>query len=124
MPPIAIWNETVGEPITATVEGLANPFLGGTPNKNDHSWITVDYLGNASNTVSSSVSSRKASFIDAAVGYPASDATWTGLVSGAPGIPFSMSVTFTPQQTGWFYVYLKCQHQYLETYFDPVVTLS
>ena len=44
-PPIAIWNDTTGSAVTATVEGI---WGGGAVPLDDEIWLDVEYLGDAS----------------------------------------------------------------------------
>ena len=43
-PPIAIWNDTTGSAVTATVEGI---WGGGAVPNDDEVWLEVEYLGDA-----------------------------------------------------------------------------
>ena len=115
-PPIAIWNDTVGSAVTATVEGI---WGGGAVPNDDDIWIDVEYLGDASSPQGSFVNDGKADLLTAAAGQASSSATWGGSTTA-----FKLAVTFTAQQKGWVYARVKCAKASSTFYIDPMVTLS
>jgi hypothetical protein len=115
-PPIAIWNDTVGSAVTATVEGI---WGGGAVPNDDDIWIDVEYLGDASSPQGSFVNDGKADLLATAAGQSSSSATWGGSTT-----KFKLNVTFTPQQKGWIYARVKCGKASSTFYIDSLVTLT
>ncbi|MBZ9759505.1 hypothetical protein LB553_01210 [Mesorhizobium sp. CA8] len=112
--PIAIWNDTTGSSITATIEGIAASL----PN-NDEIWIEVEYLGSASSPKSSFVRTCPADTLAAAAAVTTSSSTWGGSTSA-----FKLAATFTPQQKGWIFVRVCAAKASATFYIDPKITLS
>jgi hypothetical protein len=115
-PPIAIWNDTVGAPVTATVEGV---WGGGAVPNDDDIWLDVEYLGDASSPQGSFVHDGKADLLAAAAGQASSSASWGGSTT-----KFKLACTFTPQQAGWIYARVKCAKPSSTFYIDPMIVLS
>ena len=115
-PPIAIWNDTTGSSITATVEGI---WGGGAVPNDDDVWLDVEYLGDASSPQGSFVNDGKADLLATAAGQTSSSATWGGSTT-----KFKLDVSFTPQQKGWIYARVKCAKASSTFYIDPLVTLT
>ena len=115
-PPIAIWNDTTGASVTATVEGI---WGGGAVPNDDEIWLDVEYLGDNSSPQGSFVNDGKADLLTAAAGQTASSETWGGSTT-----KFKLAVTFTPQQKGWIYARVKCAKASSTFYVDPLVTLT
>lgn len=114
--PIAIWNEDTGSSITATVEGI---WGGGAVPNNDDIWIEAVYLSDASSPLGTRVSGTKAGFSATNSALASSSETWSGSTTA-----FKMTVTFTPQQKGFIYVYVMVGRASATFYVDPKVTLS
>lgn len=115
-PPIAIWNDTTGTAVTATVEGI---WGGGAVPNDDDIWLEVEYLGDSSSPQGSFVNDGKANLIVTAAGQTSSSETWGGSTT-----KFKLGVTFTPQQKGWIYARVKCAKASSTFYIDPLVTLT
>jgi hypothetical protein len=113
--PIAIWNDTVGSSVTATVEIVASGAL-----NNDDVWLEVEYLGSASSPQASFATSTKANNLATGTALTASGATW----ASSPGSPQVLSVSFTPQQAGDIRCTVKVGKASQTVYVDPKVTLS
>ncbi|WP_136617077.1 MULTISPECIES: hypothetical protein [Mesorhizobium] len=113
-PPIAIWNDTTGSPVTATVECRAAAI----PN-DDELWLEVEYLGDASSPQGSFVSDVKATLLTAAAAQTSSSESWGGSTAS-----FKLDVTFTPQQKGWVLARVKAGKASATFYVDPKVTLT
>jgi hypothetical protein len=77
-PPIAVWNDTVGSPITATVEGM---WIGPAPPLEDQCWIDVQYLADAASPLAALINDSKASLLAVAAAQTASSATWNGVAA-------------------------------------------
>lgn len=115
-PPIAIWNDTTGAPVTATVEGVWGG--GAVPNDNDI-WVDVEYLADASSPQASFVNDGTVDLLATAAAQTSSSATWGGSTT-----KFKLNVSFTPQQKGWLYARIKCAKPSSTFYVDPLVTLT
>lgn len=115
-PPIAIWNDTTGSSVTATVEGI---WGGGAVPNDDDVWIDVEYLGDAASPQASFVNDGKADLLATAAGQTTSSATWGGSTT-----KFKLNVSFTAQQKGWIYCRVKCAKASSTFYVDPLVTLT
>lgn len=115
-PPIAIWNDTTGSAVTATVEGIWGG--GAVPNDNDI-WVEIEYLGDASSPQASFVNDGTADLLTAAAGQSSSTETWGGSTT-----KFKLAATFTAQQKGWIYARARCAKAASTFYIDPLVTLT
>lgn len=113
--PIAIWNDTVGSPVTATVEIVAAGAL-----NNDDVWLEVEYLGDAASPQASFANSTKANNLATGTALAASTATW----ASSPGAPQKLSVTFTPQMKGDVVCRVYVGKAAQTVYVDPYPTLS
>lgn len=114
--PISVMNETVGSPVTVTIEGV---WGGGAVPNNDDIWIEAVYLSSTSTPISSRVSGGKASILSSSAALAASSETWGGSTT-----KFKMSVTFTPQQVGPVDVYIRVGDASATYYVDPKPVLS
>jgi hypothetical protein len=114
MSPIAIWNDTVGSPITVTVEGIASA----VPN-NDEVWMGVEYMSSATSLLGARVTTNKVVLATAAANT-SSSSTWGGALTGK----FKMAVTVTPQQKGPITVYVKVGKPSTTVYIDPFITVT
>jgi hypothetical protein len=115
-PPIAIWNDTTGSSVTATVEGIWGG--GAVPNDNDV-WVDVEYLSDASSPIASFVNDGTADLLATAAAQTTSSVTWGGSTT-----KFKLNVSFTPQQKGFIYARVKCAKASSTFYIDPLVTLT
>lgn len=115
-PPIAIWNDTTGSAVTATIEGI---WGGGAVPNDDEIWVEAEYLGDASSPMATFVNDSKANVLAAAAGQDAGSGTWGGSTT-----KFKLAVIFTPQQKGWVLLRVKAAKVSSTFYVDPKVTLS
>ncbi|WP_147377677.1 hypothetical protein [Mesorhizobium waimense] len=115
-PPIAIWNDTTGSSVTATIEGIWGG--GAVPNNNDI-WLEVEYLGSASSPNASFVHNSKADILASSSALAAGSGTWGGSTT-----KFKLAVTFTPQQKGWILAYVNAGAASSTFYIDPKITLT
>jgi len=114
--PFSFWNDTVGSPITVTVEGISG--LGAVPN-NDDIWLEAEYPGSSSSPLASFASSGKADSLASNAALSASSETWGGSTTA-----FKTSVTFTPQQKGPVVLRMKVGKPSFTVYIDPKPTIS
>jgi len=115
-PPIAIWNDTTGSSVTATVEGI---WGGGAVPNDDEVWLDVEYLADASSPQGSFIDDGKASLLTTAAAQTSSTESWGGSTT-----KFKLAVSFTPQQKGWLYARVKCAKAASTFYVDPLITLT
>lgn len=113
-PPIAIWNDTVGSPVTATVEGI-----GAALPTDQEVWVDAEYLGDASSPQGSFVNDGTPDLLTTPANQTTSTATWGGSTA-----KFKLNVTFTPQQKGWVYARVKIGKAASTFYIDPLITLT
>lgn len=104
----AVWNDTTGASKTVTIEIVHDTNVAGGQGagtafafQNNEIWLEVEYLGNASFPVSTFVNDAPANVITAAADQASSSVTWTTTGLTTP-VKQSLSVTFTPQQKGYF----------------------
>lgn len=114
-PPIAIWVDTTGSAVTATIQGI---WGGGSVPNNDEIWVEVEYLGASGSPLGSFVNDGKADILASGSGQTAGSGTWGGSTT-----KFSLDVTFTPQQKGWIFARVKVAKASSTFYIDPKVTL-
>lgn len=114
--PIAIWNDTSGSSVTATLQGI---WGGGSVPNNDDIWLDVEYLGDASSPKASFANNGKADILASNAALSAGAGTWGGSTT-----KFQLSVTFTPQQKGWIFARIKAAKASSTFYIDPKVTLT
>ena len=95
-PPITRWNETIGSPVTVSIEVLTD----GVTLHDDDAWLEVQYLDDAGYPLGALVSDERPSQLAAAADQDASTAAWTTTGITTP-ITQKLSVTFTPQQKGF-----------------------
>jgi hypothetical protein len=110
-PPIAIWNDVDGSPITVTVQGI---WGGGAVPTNADIWIECEYLGDNSSPLASRATSGRADLLATPANIPAGSGTWGGSTT-----KFAMSATFTPQQKGFVYIRVKAGLASSTFYIDP-----
>ncbi|TIU02346.1 MAG: hypothetical protein E5W43_00960 [Mesorhizobium sp.] len=115
-PPIAIWNDTTGSSVTATVQGI---WGGGAVPNSDEIWLEVEYLGSGASPQASFVNDSKADPLASAAGQTAGSGTWGGSTT-----KFELAASFTPQQKGWIFVTVKAAKASSTFYIDPKVTLT
>lgn len=114
--PIAIWNDTVGSPVTATICGI---WGGGAVPNNDDIWMEVEYLGSTLTPQASFANNTKANNLATGSALPSDSSTWGGSTT-----KFKMAVTFTPQMKGYIYVRVYVAAVSQTFYVDPLVVLS
>lgn len=115
-PPIIRWNETVGTPITVTIQGI---WGGGAVPDDDEIWVEVEYLGTSGFPLSETISDGLATVLSTPAGQAAGSGTWGGSTT-----KFALSVTFTPEEVGWIYARVKVGGASGTFYIDPKITVS
>jgi hypothetical protein len=115
--PIAIWNDTTGSLVTVTIEGIW-----GSTNlpQTDDIWFEIEGLGSAASPQGSFGSGSKADNLANGTVWATSSEVWGAGSTTA----FKMTATFTPQQKGALYIYVKAAKASTTFYIDPKVTLS
>ncbi len=116
---IGIWNETVGSPVTATIEIMND----GTTLKNDEVWADIQYMGDASFPLASEATNTKADPLTAGSNLSTSSETWDTTGIGSP-VKQKIEVTFTPEQKGYIRAVVKVGRASKTVYIDPKITLS
>lgn len=104
----AVWNNTVGSAVTLTVEIVHDTNVVGGQGagtafafQDDEIYLGVEYLGNGSFPISSFINDAPATIITAAADQASSSVTWTTTGLTTP-VKQKLSVTFTPQEKGYF----------------------
>lgn len=115
--PIAIWNDTTGSVVTVTVEGIW-----GSANlpQTDDIWFEIEGLGSAASPQGSFGTGSKADNLANGTVWATSSEVWGAGSTTA----FKMSATFTPQQKGALYLYVKAAKAGTTFYIDPKPTIS
>ena len=108
--PITVWNETVGVPVTVTVQGIWGG--GATPLSNEI-WIEAQYFGTSGSTLASVATSGTAS-LQAGTSTPAGSGTWGGSTT-----KFALAATMTPQEKGPITIYVRAAKVSSTFYVDP-----
>lgn len=114
--PISIWNETVGSPITLTIEGI---WGGGAVPTNADVWMDVEYLGTSGFPIGSFATSGPADQLAAGTNLSAGSGTWGGSTT-----KFKLEKTVTPQEKGPLTVYVKAALASSVLFIDPKITVT
>lgn len=114
--PIAIWNDVSGSSVTCTVYGI---WGGGAVPNNDDIWMEVEYLSSSGDGKGSFVSCGKADVLASNAALSTDASTWGGSTT-----KFKMAVTFTPQQKGAIFIYVKAAKVSTTFYIDPLAVLT
>jgi hypothetical protein len=114
--PISIWNETVGSPLTLTVEGI---WGGGAVPTDADIWMDVEYLGTSGFSLGNFASSGPADQLVAGTNLGAGSGTWGGSTT-----KFKLEKQITPAEKGPITVYIKAAAASSTFYIDPKITVS
>lgn len=119
-PEIIIWNVDVGSSKTVTVEILHDSATNLTDGE---IWLEVQYLGTSGFPLGSFISDAKADILATSADQATSSETWTTTGMSNPNTQ-KLSVTFTPQEAGYFQakVYLALASK--TVYVCPKLTVS
>lgn len=112
--PIAIWNETTGSSLTATVE-----IAGSSSLNNDDIWMEIEYLGSSTACTGSVVSNRRGLLASAAA-VTSSTASW----GGSPTYTQKLQCAFTPQKAGPVVARVYVGKASATIYVDPMITIT
>lgn len=119
--PLRIWCPFSSGSHTIQVFGTIN--AGAVPN-NDDFWCDLEYLGSSANPLGSFTSGTKANNLATGSPLTVDTSTWNGGGSGAGWSPFSLTLTFSPLQAGYVYIYPKAAKASTTYYLDPTPLLS
>lgn len=122
---IAVWNESTGSPVTVTVQIVHDAQGSGTGGRlrNDECWLDVSYPGTSGFPLGVRITDAVADVIAAPADQADSAATWTTTGLATP-IEQELSVTFTPQEKGWFIARVMLAKASSTVYVDPLATVS
>ena len=118
---IAIWNETTGSAMTATMEILHDSATNLT---DGDIWIEVEYLGEASTTKSTFVTDRMTYLVSTPTDQASSSETWTTTGMSNPNKQKLVSPSFTPEQKGYIKARVCIAVDDKTVYIDPVITIA
>lgn len=123
-PEIVRWNGTTGSSITCTVEIAHSSQGSGTDGvlNDDEIWLEVQYLGTAGYPLTTLITDCKADVLATAAAQTTSSAAWTGDSAGWD--TQKLSVTFTPQETGFIHARVVVAKANATVYVDPLITVS
>jgi hypothetical protein len=117
---LAVWNNTVGSAITATIEFVWDSV---TNAQDDEIWAEWAYKGTSGFPQGTVISDRVASVIATPADQTDSSVTWTTTGLTNPNTQKLVSPSFTPQEAG--YIFAKVFVARNSTFFvDPVITLA
>jgi hypothetical protein len=119
-PEIIIWNVDVGSSKTVTVEILHDSATNLTDGE---IWLEVQHLGTSGFPLSSFVSDAKADILATAADQTTSSETWTTTGMTNPNKQ-KLSVTFTPQEVGYFQAKVYLAKASKTVYVCPKLTVS
>jgi len=114
--PIAIWNDVTGSTVTCTVYGV---WGGGAVPNNDDIWMDVEYLSSSGDGKGSFATCGKADVLASNAALTSDSSTWGGSTT-----KFKMVVTFTAQQKGAIFIYVRAAKVSTTFYIDPKAVLT
>lgn len=117
-PERAIWNETVGSSVTATVHVVTD----NVTLTDGEAWLEVIYPGNSGSTQGSVITDAKG-LLASASNQTSSSETWTTTGLTTP-VKQQLSVTFTPQEKGALLWRVYIAKASTSVYVDPKIELS
>lgn len=119
------WIDTVGSPVTLTVEIVHDSQGAGSGSKfqDDEAWLEVEYLGTSGFPLGSFISDAKADVLATAANQADSSETWTTTGLASP-VKQALSVTFTPQEKGFYIARVVLAKASKTLYFCPKATMT
>lgn len=118
-PEIVVWNDTTGSSKTVTVEVVTD----NVTLTDAECWIEVQYLGTSGFPRGEFISDAKADVLATAANQTTSSETWTTTGLTTP-VKQKLSVTFTPQEKGFFHVVVKLAKASTTVYVCPKATVT
>jgi hypothetical protein len=120
--PYAIWNATVGKPVSITVLGAVPDDV--VPN-NDDIWLEIEYMGSTASPLGTTINTTKADFFAPSAPLASDASVW----SNAPDIwsAFKMTATLSsppPGLPGYIHVRVRAAKPNTTYYVDPQVYVS
>jgi hypothetical protein len=122
---ITRWQETVGSPITVSVEIVHDAQGDGSGGdfQTDEISLQVQYLGTSGFPLGSFVSSGAANVLTTPTDYTNSSETWTTTGIASP-VKQTLSVTFTPEEKGTIIAKVVLHKGPRDVYFCPKLTVT
>lgn len=119
------WIDTVGSPVTLTVEIVHDSAGAGSGSKfqDDEVWLEVEYLGTSGFPLGSFINDAKADVLATAANQADSSETWTTTGLTTP-VKQALSVTFTPQEKGFYIARVVLAKASKTLYFCPKATMT
>ena len=111
--------DTVGGPVTATVELLTD----NVTLNNAQAWVELEYLGASTSPLSSRITSQPADPLAASANLTTSTANWNTTGLGTP-VKQKIDLTFTPQIAGLVRATVKIARASTTVYVDPKLTFA
>ena len=118
-PEIVVWNDTTGAAKTVTVEIVTD----GVTLTDGECWLEVMYLGTSGVPLGTLIRDAKADVLASAANQTSSSETWTTTGLTTP-IKQKLSVTFTPQEKGFFIARVVLAKPSTTVYVDPKLTVT
>lgn len=124
-PDIVIWNDTTGSSKTVTVEIVHDSAGAGSGSKfqDDEIWLQVQYYGTSGFPLGTHITDCKADVLATAANQADSTETWTTTGLASP-VKQALSVTFTPQEKGYFIARVVLAKASKTVYVCPKATVS
>lgn len=116
---VAIWNETTGSPVTATVHCVTD----NVTLTDAECWLEIEYQGTAGYPLASFSNDRAASPLATPAAQTTSTETWTTTGLSTP-VYQKLEVTFTPQEKGWVRARVCIAKPSTTVYVCPKISLS
>jgi len=125
VPVMPVWIDTVGSPVTITVDFVHDSQGSGTAGamRNDQIWMEGSFLGDSSFPVGTFISNGLSNVLSTPSDQPASSATWTTTGMSSPKRQ-KLVLTFTPQMKGYFVPKVKIAKNWVVVYVDPKAVVS
>jgi hypothetical protein len=124
-PEIMIWNDTTGSSKTVTCEIVHDSQGAGSGSKfqDDEIWLEVMYLGTSGYPLGTWITDSKADVLATAANQADSSVTWTTTGLTTP-VKQALSVTFTPQEKGYFVARVVMAKASKTVYVDPKIVVT
>lgn len=129
-PEMVVWNDTVGTPITVTVEvvhdtNVASGQGAGASSafQDDEIYLSVQHLGTSGTPLGVFINDCKSSVLATATDQASSSAAWTTTGLTTP-VKQALSVTFTPQKKGFIHAHVVMTKASKICYIDPMLVVT